>query len=472
MNAAGERAADNGGRWSLVLLAFALVIGGLLRFVNLGASEMTPDEAASWAAAAAPTIADVIRRQAVLNPGKLAAYELVLHGWIRLFGSDVTAMRTLSAMLGIVAIALVFWVARELLTLGGRGERSAVDIDYAAALSALIFAVTLTMIRFARESRMYPLLIAALLAETGFLLRAHRRGGLANYAAVSLFTAIAIAANFNAVFAIAAQGLWLLLSREGRRGGIPYQPLAALALGAAALLPVLAGAVSSSVGAMDKGALDWIAPPRPWELFSFFNRGTGTLPFPVLLALAAWGVVSQWSRLRDSIIFALFWMYGPVILLYVMSLTVTPLLVERYALSSFVAFFILAAVGIAACNSRRVRAGAIALTVALSIGHAAPLLLKPPSLQWRHAADLIRRGIPNATIVIAPSYGANVLIYYLPRSDRYDVTGLTVDSCAKSTLLLLWDHALEGPSGKEARACRPSFPRVIFTEKDLSVLSR
>ncbi len=469
MNAAGERAADSGKSSAFALLAFAIVIGGLLRLVNLGASEMTPDEAASWAAAAAPTVADAVRRQAVLNPGKLAAYELVLHGWIRLFGSDVTAMRTLSALLGIVAITLVFWVARELLALSGQ---STVDIDYAAALSALIFAVTLTMLRFARESRMYPLLIAAILAETGFLLRAHRRGGIANYAAVSVFTAIAIAANFNAVFAIAAQGLWLLLSREGRRGGIPYKPLAALVLGAAALLPVLAGAVANSVGAMDQGALDWIAPPKLSELFSFFNRGTGTLPFPVLLALAVWGAVSQWSRLRDSIVFALFWMYGPVLLLYVMSLTVTPLLVERYALSSFVPFFILASVGIAACPSRRMRAGAIALTVALSIGHAAPFLLKPPSLQWRHAADLIRTDVPNATIAVAPSYGANVLIYYLPRSDRYNVTGLTADSCAKSSLLLLWDHALEGPSGKQARACRPSFPRVIFTEKDLSVLSR
>jgi hypothetical protein len=467
VSAAGERAANSAKRPAFALLAFAVVIGGLLRFYNLGASEMTPDEAASWAAAAAPTVADVIRRQAVLNPGKLAAYELVLHGWIGLFGSDVTAMRTLSAMLGIAAIALVFWVARELLALAGYGEQSAVEIDYAAALSALIFAVTLTMIRFARESRMYPLLIAAILAETGFLLRAHRRGGIANYAAVSLFTAIAIAANFNAVFAIAAQGLWLLLAREGRRGGIPYKPLAALALGAAALLPVMAGAVSNSVGAMDQGALDWIAPPRPSELFSFFNRGTGTLPFPVLLALAMWGAVTQWSRLRDAIVFAMFWMYGPVLLLYVMSLTVTPLLVERYALSSFVPFFILASVGIAACRSRRVRAGAIALTVALSIGHAAPFLLRAPSLQWRHAADLIRAKVPKATIAVAPSYGANVLIYYLPRGDQYDVTGLTPDSCAKSTLVLLWDHALEGPSGKQALACRASFPRVVFTEKDL-----
>ncbi len=96
---------------------------------------------------------------------------------------------------------------------------------------------------------------------------------------------------------------------------------------------------------MDRGALNWISPPSPVDVFSFFNRGTGTLPFPVLLVLALWGIVSQWHRLRDATIFALFWMYGPVLLLYATSLTITPLLVERYALSSFVPFLILAAVG-------------------------------------------------------------------------------------------------------------------------------
>ena len=69
-----------------MLLAVAVVLGALLRFFRLGASELSPDEAASWAAAAAPTVAGVIRQQAVFNPGKLAAYELILHGWIAVFG--------------------------------------------------------------------------------------------------------------------------------------------------------------------------------------------------------------------------------------------------------------------------------------------------------------------------------------------------------------------------------------------------
>ncbi len=466
---------DNRRRSTLILLTVAIVLGGLLRFYHLGASELSPDEAASWAAAAAPSVSDVIRQQARFNPGKLAVYELVLHGWIARFGDGLTAIRALSALLGIGAIVLVFWVARELLMLGRTREPSTPAIDQAAAFSAMLFAVTLTMIRFARESRMYPLLMAAILAQTGFLLRSRRRGGFANYAPISLFTAVSIATNFTAVFVIAAQGLWLLSSRQGRRDGIAWKPLAALAAGVIALAPLLAGAALSSVGAMDRGALNWISPPSPEDVFSFFNLGTGTLPFPVLLVLALWGIVSQWHRLRDATIFALFWMYGPVLLLYATSLAVTPLLVERYALSSFVPFLILAAVGVTACPTTRVRNAALALAVVLSIGHTADFLRKPASLQWVHAMERIRAYSPAATIAVVPAYATNVLHYYLPRDARYvvsDPSGLTDASCAGSGILLLWDHALDGPLGKKAEACKATFAHLLFSEKDVAVLTR
>lgn len=288
-NSAGARAADSSRRLALTLLGAAIILGGVLRFFHLGASELTPDESASWAAAAAPGLSEVVRRQAVFNPGKLAAYELLLHGWIGLAGSGVLAMRALSALMGIAAIVLVFWAAREVLALGDRHDQSVESVDCAAAVTALIAAVSLTMVRYTREARMYPLLMVAALAQTAFVLRSHRRGGLANYAGVSLFTALSIAANFSAAFLVAAQGLWLLLSREGRRYGWAWKPLALLAAGAIALLPVFGVAIQNSAVALNKGALTWISPPVWWAPASFFNRGTGTLPFPVLPVLAAWG---------------------------------------------------------------------------------------------------------------------------------------------------------------------------------------
>ncbi len=456
----------------MALLTGAILLGGALRFFHLGASELTPDEAASWAAAAAPRIAEVIRRQALFNPGKLAAYELLLHGWIRVAGSTVPAMRTLSALLGIVAIVLVYWTAREVLALAPTQHQAPDLVDHTAALTALIAAVSLITIRYTREARMYPVLMAAALAQTALLLRARRCGGFANYAGVSVFTVLAIAANFSAIFLFAAQASWLLFSRRGRGQDWGLKGLAALAAAGIFLTPLLGAAVHSSVKALDQGALTWISPPPWWAPVSFFNRGTGTLPFPLLLMLAVWGAFLQWPRRRDAIVFALWWIFVPVLILFALSLTVTPLMVERYALSCFIPFFILAALGISSLRSQRMRAGAIALTVALSLAHTGAFLLQPPSRQWTHAIDHIRSYAPGATIAVAPPHGANVLGYYLAADGQYVISGFTPRACADSKILLLWDHALEQPDGKAVGACLAGFPRLLFEEKDVMVRTR
>ena len=101
--------------FTVALLAIAIALGAWLRFVAIGAREMSADEGASWAAAAAPNLAEVVRIQAVLNPGKLAVYEVVLHGWMILFGDGLAAMRALSATLDTLSIVVVFGLVCELL---------------------------------------------------------------------------------------------------------------------------------------------------------------------------------------------------------------------------------------------------------------------------------------------------------------------------------------------------------------------
>jgi hypothetical protein len=192
----------------------------------------------------------------------------------------------------------------------------------------------------------------------------------------------------------------------------------------------------------------------------------------VLLALALWGTVIEWPRLRDVITFALFWMFGPVLILFAISLTVTPLMVERYALSCFIPFFMLAALGISNILSPRIRAGAVALTIALSAAHAGAFVLKPPSLQWTHAIERIRGDFPAASIIVAPPHGANVLRYYLPADSGYMALEFTPGACARAKILLLWDHAMEQPGGQMVKSCRAAFGRLLFKEKDVTVLTR
>ncbi|MGB9379464.1 glycosyltransferase family 39 protein [Candidatus Binatus sp.] len=432
---------------------------------------MSPDEGASWAAASAPSAAEVIARQPSLNPGELPIHDLMLHGWIALFGSSVAAMRSLSAALGVISIWLVYLVVCELF------EGSALirdDVKIVAGLSALVFAVNLVTIKYSREARMYPLMLAALLAQVTMFLRALRVGGFANYAAVMLLTAIAIASNFAAMLIPATEGLWLvyIIARAGWRPGDANARRAwaialALAAGGFILLPKLFlsmhAASSGSVGG-------WRKPPAWYEPFALFNKATGSFAFPILAILAIWGVICGWRRgARDSIAFAILWMWAPPLIMVVVSYAIAPVFVERYALSCFVPFFVLAALGIFELPGDLVRVGALVLAVAFSIGHIVSYDRKPHDAQYREAIAAADSALkPGEVMTAVPSYAIQVLHYYLPadqldRAVRYD------PSAPSAAVLILGDQNL---APGEAQSYKKEYPHTVARLRGVTVLQR
>ncbi|MGB0062224.1 glycosyltransferase family 39 protein [Candidatus Binatus sp.] len=432
---------------------------------------MSPDEGASWAAASAPSAAEVLARQPSLNPGELPIHDLMLHGWIALFGSSVAAMRSLSAALGVISIWLVYLVVCELF------EGSALirdDVKIVAGLSALVFAVNLVTIKYSREARMYPLMLAALLAQVTMFLRALRVGGFANYAAVMLLTAIAIASNFAAMLIPATEGLWLvyIIARAGWRPGDANARRAwaialALAAGGFILLPKLFlsmhAASSGSVGG-------WRKPPAWYEPFALFNKATGSFAFPILAILAIWGVICGWRRgARDSIAFAILWMWAPPLIMVVVSYAIAPVFVERYALSCFVPFFVLAALGIFELPGDLVRVGALVLAVAFSIGHIVSYDRKPHDAQYREAIAAADSALkPGEVMTAIPSYAIQVLRYYLPadqldRAIRYD------PSAPSAAVLILGDQNL---APGEAQSYKKEYPHTVARLRGVTVLQR
>jgi hypothetical protein len=428
------------------LLVVALALGAWLRCANLGAREMSADEGATWAAAAAPSLKAVVREQAILNPGKLALQELALRGWMRLFGDGLAAMRALSAALDTLSIVIVFLLTRELfggppaphlregmpdapswpaLALGGMPFDEA---EMVAALAALLFAVNLVTIKYAREIRMYALALLLVLAQLWFFLRAARRGGRVNLGALAVLTALAVSAHFGAAFMVAAEALCLPFLPDARSRGaarppktpgarwirVPVPLAAALGAGLAIFLVIAASALRTGASAFAHGATSWIERPPWWAPLALFNKGTGTFGFPATIALAGWGVWRGWRRAPGAVAFALAWMWLPPMLLLLASYAFAPMFVERYALWSFVPFFILAALGTCELPTEPVRAGALALVVVLALGHLHAYRGRPHGAQWREAARAAASGLaPGATIAVAPPYAVNVVRYYL-----------------------------------------------------------
>jgi mannosyltransferase len=421
---------------------------------------MSADEGASWGAASEPTVAAVIQRQAILNPGKLPIHDLMLHAWIAAFGQSLTAMRTLSVMIDTISILLVFFLTCELFA-----DAAGIDPALVAAIAALLFAVSIVTIKYSREARMYPVMLSAIVAQVWFFLRTLRRGGIANLIALAIFTAIGVGANFSALLVPAAEGLWLLclLGMEGFRFTAParraWRAAIGLAIGGTILLSKVVSTFTAARIGTPGGIIRWINPPAWYEPFALFNKATGSFTFPALAILAAWAVYRGWrGSAREPIAFALLWMWAPPLMLMIASYTLTPLFVERYALSCFVPFFVLIAFGIAELPNDWYRFGALAIVVLLSLGHVWVYQRKSHDTQFAEATAAARASLgPSESITVVPAYAIEVVRYYLP-SDERDRAIRYERGASSASVVLIGD---QNHSPEIATALHTIYPTVV-----------
>jgi mannosyltransferase len=474
---AAIRASHSPRALALGLLALALVLGVVMRFQVLGLAELSADEGASWAAASAPGVSAVVAMEQELDPGKLPLYDLLLHGWIRIFGDGVGAMRGMSAVLGTIAIVLVFAAVREICRSLG-GQAGAAIGDVAGGFAAIIYAVNFMMVTSDRTVRMYPLAMSAELLQIFFLVRAQRRGGWLNSAGAAIFTAAMIAANFTACFLLLAEGLWLGCLLVAKACGARmeslaiFRPGAALAAGVALLAPWLPTALASSQRAVAMGALDWIKMrPITWPYQVLVNAAGGLVLFWSFAALAGFGVWRQWRSAPLASGFFAAWTAGPILGLMAVSYLVRPLEFPRYALIAFVGMFAMAAIGAARLREATVRldtAARFALTAALvglalalirlSLAWTHHVISYPREAAWREAAELaVRQTAADEPIAVFPEYCKNVVRYYVSPERRAAVLG--EDACGPPRVLIL--------SGREimredrVAAMEKCYPRVV-----------
>ncbi|HVB82890.1 MAG TPA: glycosyltransferase family 39 protein [Candidatus Binataceae bacterium] len=449
---------------ALGLLALALVFGAVLRFHRLGPPDLSADEGASWAAASTPSVSEVVAMEHQLDPGKLPLYDLMLHGWIRVFGDGVSAMRGMSAALGMIAIVLVFVTVREICRSLG-GQPGAAIGELAGGFAALIYAVNVAMVTSDRTVRMYPLAMDAELLQIFFLVRAQRRGGWLNYSGAGIFTAAMVAANFTACFLLLAEGLWfgcLLAAKSlgARAGGLAiFRPGAALTAGVALLAPLLPAAVASSQRAVAMGALDWIKMrPITWPYHVLFDAAGGHKLFWCFAALAGFGVWRQWRTAGLAAGFFAAWTAGPILGLMAVTYLVRPLEVPRYMLIAFVGMFALAAFGAAS-----LRAGAMPLVLAaallgLSLRPARHAIRHPREAAWREATEIAaRQTAPDEPIAVFPEYCKNVVRYYLSPARRAAVRG--ENACGPPRVLILSGRGVMRAG--QIAAMEKCYPRVV-----------
>ena len=221
----------------VVVTGLVLALSLALRFWTR--SDLWLDEALTVNIARLPLhqIPSFLRRD-----GSPPLYYFLLHFWMGWFGQSDLAVRSLSAVFGVITLPLVWLAGRRL-----GGARL-------GWIALLLLATSPFAIRYATESRMYSLV--ALLTVLGFLAldRSLRNPRPGNLVAVGVVTGLLLYTHYWALYLVGTVLLWLLW--EARRGRAEWR----------------AGARASLVATF-VGCLTFL----PWlPTFFFQSRHTGT----------------------------------------------------------------------------------------------------------------------------------------------------------------------------------------------------
>ena len=124
-------------------LGLTMLLATWLRFYRLAGQSLWSDEGNSVALAQAP-LGEIASRTALdIHP---PLYYWLLHGWMRVFGESEVAVRSLSAVTGVLLVGVVYGLGTRLF------DRRV------GLIAALIAAVSPFQIYYAQEARMYALL--------------------------------------------------------------------------------------------------------------------------------------------------------------------------------------------------------------------------------------------------------------------------------------------------------------------------
>ncbi len=184
--AARSGAPDASGKRGFLLAAAAIVgLAALLRLLFIAKYEVWLDEAYVFIVAR-QGLGGIIAALHVDNGPPL--YYLLLHYWMAVFGSGALAMRSMSALFSVAAVAAVLawsapWFPRR-----------------ARLAAGFLFAITPLAVYYAQEARMYSPVMFFVIVSMIFLERGLRAGGARNWAIFALFTALAFYTSYVAVF--------------------------------------------------------------------------------------------------------------------------------------------------------------------------------------------------------------------------------------------------------------------------------
>ncbi|MEM9634039.1 MAG: glycosyltransferase family 39 protein, partial [Pseudomonadota bacterium] len=332
-------------KFPIILIAI-LLVAVLLRFHDLDRTSLWYDEAVSWAQSNG-SLVDLF--SAVAKDNYPPLHNIVLWLTMPVIGDSETALRIPSAALGVLAVWLTYLIGWMI---GGKPT---------GLLAAALLAVSPFHIWYSTEARMYALLAATGLAFLLSLLKVLERPSASWLTTLALSGTLFLYSHIYAVLAFLAVGFacafFVLIDAVRERNFSRSNALRAciaMAVGATAFFPWLVILTNRARSVAETGF--WIAYPDATFLKSLAFSVSGSLAlFLVLVGLAVFSLFrpllqvdeseTEIRKYQRSLIVIFAFSAGPLILAYLYSVLVQPILFDRYLIAAWPGLLLLASEG-------------------------------------------------------------------------------------------------------------------------------
>ncbi len=418
-------------RWAIshrviLILVSIIVIGSLLRIYHLGTESIWLDEVASIDGSKESLVSVIESSGRLHNVPPL--YFVLLHFWMLLFGKGEIAVRSLSAIFGIVSIFVIYKVGCQLFN------------RKVGLISGFLSAISCYHIYYSQEARAYSLLqLLTLLSFSVFIKIVKTDNKRGFYSVLLLLTNVCLAYTHPyGLFVIISQIVYFLfLWSEYKRLrfwflGVQVATVAFFS----PWIPTFLGRVSK----VSEGF--WIDKPSLKHIYGTLkyyasgDTGLSTLSFLVFSILCLIGLISikrvnggwtpgkllqsvkglSWNislEFVEEILLLLLWFSFPITIPFIVSQFSTPIYTTRYTISASPAFYLLVAKGISAFTSRKALLFLVILVSLLTLPGLQHYYSHYMKEQWREIAGFIEHNTrARDVIVIWPDYYQRPFNYY------------------------------------------------------------
>lgn len=399
-------------RQTILLLISIIILASFLRIYAIDRESLWADELFS-VNVVDTDVNKIIETTA--NDTHPPLYYLILYYWMKLFGDSESSIRFPSVIFSIISVYIIYLIGKNMFN------------KETGILSAFILSISLFSIRYSQDARFYSLLVLMVLLSNYYFISIiqERKYGkdrnkihIAGY--IIFTTATLYTHNYGLFYLIFQNIYYIFIYRKDIRQWI-FAQFSILLLFSPWIQVLKRQIILTETGKI----LPNISKPSIASIYDTFRAfsGNDTNLYIFILSIIIGYLIIHKYKIKYNFkndIFLIFWLFGPILTSFILSIISHPIFREKYVIASMPALILLVSVSIYNIKKSLIILTIVIILVLSTITPIQQYYKTTEKEQWRDLVKYIEdKKKDNEFIILYPYYAERSFQYYYRNNSEY-----------------------------------------------------